>query len=650
MPDGCATIVRLLAATSPNWPEVALVAARDPVLCLALLTAGPLAPGELDGEGLNAVLRRRLERLGPDLLRAWMLGVGRMPSAPGGDGGMALLRGECALHLALETRYPRPDEAYLGALWRHLAEQVRTGHPNGAAEDGTLQKADRRQEFTRIVHACGLSEAVCDALELGITLAEQLQDAHPLVRLLHAAQLLADDDWQARTAEVAALTGLTAASIASLRTDVAYIVSGHAAYPLPAHASGGEGALIAAADNPFREAAIAGLLNAAFADLEAGQIADRLAIGSPFFGLAIEPILLAADESGLLRSLLPGPPGSTAALFDELDLRLDDERSCIALSARSGQPSSHAYTGATPRRSTADWHVARWLGQRGFDCLPLPAAGYTATAVLPESAERAAAALRSLSAALLGAAARAIRSSQRRLTDVATREAALQQQFREHVRKIAHEATNPLTVIKNRLDLLGQQHADDSPLQDEMLLLNAELERIDNLLRRAADLPVGAAEIPICRVTDLLLEMRAVYGDPLFAQHGIGFELRAARDVPPAAMPASALKQVLLNLFRNASEALQPGKRLVVSVMGEVILNGRAHVEIRVADNGPGLPPDRLADLFSPRPSTKGGGHQGLGLSVVRDILAQWKASIVCRSQPGSGTSFQILVPLDQSG
>lgn len=645
MPDGCATVLRLLAASSPNWPEVALVAARDPVLCLALLSASPLANGELD-EGLNAVLRRRLERLGPDLLRAWLLGAVHAPAVAGGDS-LALLRGECALHLALETRYPRPDEAYLGGLWQHLAELASSLDTRGGSCDTPPKDPDQRPEFTRIVRACGLSEALCDALALGTLLSEQLRGAHPLVRVLHAARLLAADDWQARTTEVAELTGLGSASIVSLRTDVAYIVSGHAVYPPP---PGGEAALAIAADNPFREAAISGLLNAAFADLEAAGVADRLAIGAAFFGIAAEPILLAADDAGRLRSLLPAARNGTSTLIDELDLSLDDERSCIAMAARSGELTTHDWAGARPHRSMTDWHVARWLGQQAFPCLPLPAAGHTAIAVLPGAAARSGARLRGLSAALLGAGARAIRAAQRRENDAATREAALQQRFREHVRKIAHEATNPLTVVKNRLELLGQQRADDTPLQDEMLLLNAELDRIDNLLRRASDLPVESAEAPSCRVTELLLEMRAVYGEALFAQHGIGFELRAARNVPDAAIPASALKQVLLNLLRNASEALQPGRRVTVSVMGTVILDGRAQVEIRVADNGPGLPADRLADLFSPRPSSKGGGHQGLGLSVVRDILAQSKASIMCRSQPGIGTSFQILVPLDQSG
>ena len=218
------------------------------------------------------------------------------------------------------------------------------------------------------------------------------------------------------------------------------------------------------------------------------------------------------------------------------------------------------------------------------------------------------------------------------------------------MRKIAHEVTNPLTVLKSRLEMLGMQRPEDSPLQDEMVLLNAELDRIDKLMRTASSLPLDEVEVARCGVPELLLDMRSIYGEALFAERGIQLELRAARDLPPAAVPASALKQVLLNLFRNASEALLPGQRLVVSALSQVTVDGRASLELRLVDNGPGLPPERASAPFMPRASTKGDGHQGVGLTVVREILAQWGATILCRSQPGAGTRFQIFLPLEQRG
>jgi len=638
LPDGASTILRLLAAQAPNWPEIALVAARDPALSLALLMAEPMGPGELQ-DGLNAALRRRLERIGTDLLRAWLLGLGHVGDSPDESADTALLRAECALHLAIETTYARPDEAYLAGLW--------FGLPRSAA-----WMSGRRPTLPALVADCGLPASLADALEL-----DELDDdhpgaAHPLLTLLAAAHRLTATDWQEQVAEVARLTQLDPASVLGLRTDVGYILSGHAAYPVlsaaptavPARPS------LRLADDPYRCAGMLGLLTAAFVDLDARAIGDRLAIACPLFGLHTPPVLLGCGEDGRLQPMLDSAGGSASQLIGELRLRLDDEASCIALGARGEQATSYFDEHARPGRSVADWQVARWLGQPGFHVIPLGSATDTTVALIATASPLALdSELRWRYAALLGAAARALRSHARQCDAIAEREASLQRRFRDHVRKIAHEASNPLTVLKSRIGMLAQERLGDTTLQDEMSLLNAELDRIDNLLRSAADLPVASGETRSCRVPELLLDMRTLYGEPLFGSRQIQLELRAARDVPAAAIPASALKQVLLNLLRNASEALQPGQRLVVSVLPLVNVDGRNCLEIRFVDNGPGLPVERAQDPLTPRPSGKGAEHQGLGLSVVREILAQWGGTLLCRTQTGAGTSFQIFVPLEQS-
>lgn len=638
LPDGASTILRMLAAQTPNWAEIALVAARDPALSLALLIADPLRPGELQ-DGLNTALRRRLERIGTDLLRAWLLGLGHVGDNPDETADTALLRAECALHLAIETDYPRPDEAYLAGLWYGL--------PRSAG-----WVAGRRPTLPALVADCGLPASLADALELDDADPAGVGTMHPLLLLLAAARHLGSADWQERIAEVSRLSGLESASLVALRTDVGYILSGHAAYPaLPGlPVTGAACPTLRLSDDPYRYAGMLGLLTAAFVDLDATTIRDRLAIACPLFGLHTPPVLLGCGEDGRLRPLLGAAAGSADLLIGELRLRLDDETSCIALGARSEQPCSHFGDGGPPRRSVADWQVARWLGQPGFHVIPLGGASDTSVALIATaSAQALDSELRWRYAALLGAAARALRSHARQHDAMAEREAALHRRFRDHVRRIAHEASNPLTVLKTRIDMLALERPGDSTLQDEMSLLNAELDRIDNLLRSAAELPAETAEMRTCRVPELLLDMRTLYGEPLFGSRQIQLELRAAREVPPAAIPASALKQVLLNLLRNASEALQPGQRLVVSVLPLVNVDGRNCLEIRFVDNGPGLPVERARDPLTPRPSAKGAEHQGLGLAVVREILAQWGGTLLCRTQAGAGTSFQIFVPLEQS-
>lgn len=655
-PESSATVLRLLAARSPNWPEVALVAARDPALCLLLLSTAPLQAGELD-DGLNGMLGHRLEALGADLLRAWLLGA-HAPDAAGNSAN-ALVVAECALHLALETHYARPDEAYLGGLWYALFDSPSTHADGTPSTPSLLQLDNHRQHLARLVRQCGLPGTLADALELGDLLDEQVRGAHPLIGLLTAARKLAADGWEQRVEHVASLTGLSTTSLISLRTDVGYIVAGHAAYPA-APASGGSTALIATRsarqlpalleDDSLRTAALHGLIVAAFADLDAESASKRLAIACPLLAHCELPLVLVPDEEGVLHPLWRAGPSSPAAWTEELALREDDETSCIALALRTGQPTACFPVGSKPGRSVRDWHLVRWLGQRGFCCLPLHIPPYGGVVVVGLDHEQDLdPSTRWLIAELLGAAGRTTFAAKSQRASVAARETEMHARFRDHVRRIAHEASNPLTVIKTRLSLLGQNHPEDGTLQEDMGLLNAELDRIGNLLRQAGNLPTEETESAHCNVVDLLYEMRALYGDTLFTNRDIQLELRAASGIPRVAMPSSALKQVLLNLLRNASEALQPGGRLSVSLAGQLIVDGHSCAEIRLIDNGPGLPPDRLANLFDVRASQKGGQHQGIGLSVVRDILSQWRSSILCRSQPGNGTSFQIFIPLEHS-
>ena len=357
LPDGASTILRMLAAQTPNWAEIALVAARDPALSLALLMADPLGAGELQ-DGLNAALRRRLERLGTDLLRAWLLGLGHVGNAPDETPDAALLRAECALHLAIETDYPRPDEAYLAGLWYGLPRSAQW-------------IAGRRPTLPALVADCGLPASLADALELEDVDPIAGGAMHPLLTLLAAARRLAGADWQERIDEAAGLTGLESGSVVALRTDVGYILSGHAAYPSPPGFPGTGAACppLRLADDPYRYAGMLGLLTAAFVDLDAATIRDRLAIACPLFGLHTPPVLLGCGEDGRLRPLLGAAAASPDLLIGELRLRLDDETSCIALGARSEQPCSHFGDGGPPGRSVADWQVARWLGQPGFQCV-----------------------------------------------------------------------------------------------------------------------------------------------------------------------------------------------------------------------------------------------------------------------------------------
>ncbi len=110
---------------------------------------------------------------------------------------------------------------------------------------------------------------------------------------------------------------------------------------------------------------------------------------------------------------------------------------------------------------------------------------------------------------------------------------------------------------------------------------------------------------------------------------------------------ADTLKQILLNLLKNAVEALPDGGRIEVTNRGHVNRDRRLYLELCVSDNGAGLSPEVLANLFSPVRSSKEGAHHGLGLSIVHELVTRLHGVIGCRSSK-AGTAFEILLPIPQ--
>jgi signal transduction histidine kinase len=112
---------------------------------------------------------------------------------------------------------------------------------------------------------------------------------------------------------------------------------------------------------------------------------------------------------------------------------------------------------------------------------------------------------------------------------------------------------------------------------------------------------------------------------------------------------ADILKQILVNLVKNAVEALGAGGRIDISNRGHVNRERALYVELVVSDNGPGLSPEVLANLFSAVRSTKDGAHHGLGLSIVHGLVKKLGGQITCRSGR-AGTTFEILLPAAVGG
>jgi signal transduction histidine kinase len=208
--------------------------------------------------------------------------------------------------------------------------------------------------------------------------------------------------------------------------------------------------------------------------------------------------------------------------------------------------------------------------------------------------------------------------------------------------RILHQIKNPLQTIVLHSDLLQNEKMVADPLHRREVAeaIIGESQRLVAMLEELSVYASGAQRSlnrqPLY-VNDML---RQVAGHEAVEA---GVRVDASR-LEPALVFADAyyLRQALENLVRNAREAMagQAGARLKVSVQRDA---GQAVVQI--ADNGPGIAPDKLERIFQPFVSTKGKG-MGLGLAICREIVESHGGRIEVESAEGQGTTFTLRLPL----
>lgn len=228
--------------------------------------------------------------------------------------------------------------------------------------------------------------------------------------------------------------------------------------------------------------------------------------------------------------------------------------------------------------------------------------------------------------------------------EASRRVASVAEEYREAARKAVHEVNNPLSIIKNYLGVLDSKLERQEPVLGEMSILNEEIDRVAQIIKEFADLKPtmrdGGAE-----VNRIVRDVVRLFRDTEFVPSSVQIEAHT-QDLPAEVEgSADTLKQILVNLVRNAVEAMPAGGEIQIMNNGLVNRDGLLYTELCVADTGPGVPPEVLANLFSPIRSDKGEGHQGLGLSIVHSLVRKSQGLITCRSSK-KGTTFEMLFPV----
>lgn len=222
-------------------------------------------------------------------------------------------------------------------------------------------------------------------------------------------------------------------------------------------------------------------------------------------------------------------------------------------------------------------------------------------------------------------------------------EAELNHQFNRHARQIVHEAGNPLGIIKSYLKILERKLPEDG-VRQELVVLTEEIDRVAHIVGHMTHALSGATKTQEIDLGGVLNDFVLLYGDTLFKDKGIRLEATLPQTSIPIQVNRDNLKQIVLNLWKNASEALVAGKYVKVSVSDNIIHDGRSYVQLRVDDNGPGMPEETIQSIYRPKPLTDS-AQRGHGLSIVGKLAKQEGILITCRSQLGVGTSIALLIP-----
>lgn len=218
---------------------------------------------------------------------------------------------------------------------------------------------------------------------------------------------------------------------------------------------------------------------------------------------------------------------------------------------------------------------------------------------------------------------------------------------------VAQEIGAPLTTIGIVVEKLRNSGLGDGEADKQLETAAQQLSRIARLTHGLVELAkpgeLRLAPVNLCDVIDRVVELL----EPSLTRAGATVETRCEEDpLPEILADAGQLQQVFLNLLMNARRALEStggGEVLIeVEVAGGFPREGRPlrqAIRIELRDNGPGIHPADLHYVFAPFFSRSGGS--GLGLALAKQIVHAHGGTIEARSEPGSGATFTILLPVE---
>jgi HD-like signal output (HDOD) protein/signal transduction histidine kinase len=212
------------------------------------------------------------------------------------------------------------------------------------------------------------------------------------------------------------------------------------------------------------------------------------------------------------------------------------------------------------------------------------------------------------------------------------------------IREAIHEASNPLSIINNYLEMLRIKLGGSTETENDFKILKEEIERAGKILLRLKE-PDAPAYDELTDINQTLKDLAQIFNHSMCMTRGITLNMSLDTALAPLKIDRISFKQILTNLIKNAIEALPDGGKLQLTSQSRVNVNGNHYFSISIEDNGPGIPDFVMAQLFKPVTSTKGSRHSGVGLSIVKKLMDDMQGQIFCSSD-SKGSQFKLLFPI----
>jgi HD-like signal output (HDOD) protein/signal transduction histidine kinase len=687
MPQILIKLLAHLQADDLGMPELAALVAKDAGMTGKILTVANSSAYHRGGRQVS--LEQSMVALGTDMIKTLVISdsvfqtFSSFPNSGATDlrrfWKQSLTAAVLARELARRLDYSQPEEAYLAGLLHNVGRlallaaapkeytynfSARDDESLCAVEQRTLQ-ITHAEAGAWLVERWQLDSFLADAVLYHHEPSKRLEDAHPLIRIVRLAHVLAchpDDSGMIEQSRM----------LCGLDEDEPQ-------------------ALLAQAARQVEKTAIQLGIDLAGAD-------DLPVVPAQGPAMAVDPVqqrlseevrnLVLVSEVGQTLARQQGESGLLEAMTRSARILFDFENAAVLLEnptgqalvgapvanqqriaefaislGQSGKPAGAVASSALERRlafvrrdgrplALPEEQLLRLLGTEALVCVPL-VAGARCLGVLVggvadwqlaacQKRERFLQAFGSQAAGALETAMSERGHARRQLASVA-------EEYREASRRIVHEVNNPLSIIKNYLSVLDSKLERQEPVTGELSILNEEIDRVGQLVGSLAEVQPRADATPAADVGKVVEEVLRLFRTTNFipanvevvANMGEGARIDGNPDI---------LRQILVNLMKNAIEVLAPGGgRIEIANRGHVNRERRLYLELVVSDTGPGLSREVLANLFSAVKSAKEGQHHGLGLSIVHGLVKKLDGHIACRSG-STGTSFEILLPAHAGG